>query len=156
MMSQRSKWELLQTIQPRHLKANKAGKHSILDECVAATGYQRNYAIRLLKHGPGPKRQHKKGRRKVYQGEVGQDLIQVWEICRRIYSKRLHPFLPEIVIVVERHDEMHLKPEVKSLLLQMSRATIDRSLQPERFEHRRRLSTIRPDSLLKQAIPVRT
>lgn len=156
MMSQRSKRELLQTIRPRYLKANKAGKQSILDEFVAATGYHRKYAIRLLKHGPGPKRQRKKGRRKVYQGEVVQALIQVWEICGRICSKRLHPFLPEIVTVLERHDEMHLKSEVKALLLQMSRSTIDRCLQPERFEHRRRLSTTKPGSLLKKAIPVRT
>jgi predicted transcriptional regulator len=156
MMSQRSKRELLHTIRPRYLKANKVGKTRILDEFVAATAYHRKYANRLLKKGPGPKSRKKKGRRKVYQGEVVQALMQVWEICGRICSKRLHPFLPEIVAVLERHDELQLSSETKALLLRMSRSTIDRCLQPARFEQRRGLSTTKPGSLLKKAIPVRT
>ena len=156
MMSQRSKRELLYKIRPRYLKANKVGKTRILDEFIAVTDYHRKYANRLLKNGPGPKGRKKKGRRKVYQGEVVQALIQVWEICGRICSKRLHPFLPEIVAVLERHDELHLSSETKGLLLRMSRSTIDRCLQPSRIEQRRGLSTTKPGSLLKKAIPVRT
>ena len=156
MMSQRSKRELLEAIRPRYLKANKPGKTKMLDEFIAATGYHRKYAIRLLKNGPGPKGRKKKGRRKVYRGEVVQALIQVWVICGRICSKRLHPFLPEIVTVLERHDELQISPETKALLLRMSRSTIDRCLQPARFEQRRGLSTTKPGSLLKKAIPVRT
>jgi hypothetical protein len=156
MMSQRSKRELLHVIRPRYLKANKAGKTRMLDEFIAVTKYHRKYANRLLKNGPEPKGRKKKGRRKVYQGEVVQVLIQIWEICGRICSKRLHPFLPEIVTVLERHDELQLSSETKALLLQMSRSTIDRCLQPARFEQRRGLSTTKPGSLLKKAIPVRT
>jgi hypothetical protein len=156
MMSQRSKRELLLAIQPRYLKTNKGGKTRILDEFVAATGYHRKHANRLLRNGPGPKNRKKKGRSKVYQGEVVQALVQVWEICGRICSKRLHPFLPEIVTVLERHNELQLRSETKALLLQMSRSTIDRCLQPVRFERRRGLSTTKPGSLLKKAIPVRT
>ena len=156
MMSQRSKRELLEAIRPRYLKANKARKKQILDEFVAATGYHRKYAIRMLRKGPLPKRLKKSGRRKVYQGEVIQALIQVWEICGRICSKRLHPFLPEMTAALERHNEIQLSPETKALLLRMSRSTIDRCLQPARFEHRRGLSTTKPGALLKKAIPVRT
>ena len=156
MMSQRSKRELLEAVRPRYLKANKAEKTRMLDDFVATTEYHRKYANRLLKNGPGPKVRKKKGRHKVYQGEVVQALIQVWEICGRICSKRLHPFLPEIVAVLERHNELQLSPETKALLLRMSRSTIDRCLQPVRFEQRRGLSTTKPGSLLKKAIPVRT
>lgn len=156
MMSQRSKRELLEAVRPRYLKANKAGKRGILDEFVAATGYHRKYAIRLLKNGPGPKGRKKKGRHKEYQGEVVQVLTHIWEICGRICSKRLHPFLPEMIAVLERHNEIQLSPETKALLLRMSRSTIDRCLQPARFEHRRGLSTTKPGALLKKAIPVRT
>jgi hypothetical protein len=52
MMSQRSKRELTEAIRPRYLKANKTKKEQILNEYVAATGYHRKYAIRLLGHGP--------------------------------------------------------------------------------------------------------
>ena len=156
MMSQRSKKELTEAIRGRYLKANKAKKQQMLDEFVAATGYHRKYAIRLLRHGPGPRAMKKKGRPKKYEGEVVDALIQVWEICGRICSKRLKPFLPEIIQVLERHNEIQLKPEVKTLLLEMSCATIDRRLQKERFESRRGISTTKPGTLLKKTIPVRT
>ena len=50
MMSQRSKRELVEAIHPRYLKTDRNGKEQILDEFVAATGYHRKYAIRILKH----------------------------------------------------------------------------------------------------------
>jgi hypothetical protein len=156
MMSQRSKCELAEAIRPRYLKANKTKKVQILNEFVAATGYHRKYAIRLLGHGPKPKGLKKAGRRKVYHGEVVQVLTKIWEICGGICSKRLKPFLPEMVQVLERHNELTLAPETKHLLLSMSRSTIDRCLKSARFEARRGLSTTKPGTLLKQAIPVRT
>jgi len=155
MMSQRSKCELVEAVWPRYLKANRAQKAQILTEFVAATGYHRKYAIRLLKHGPRPKGHKKNGRRKIYQGEVVSALEQIWEICGRICSKRLKPFLPEIVGVLERHQELCLSAETKTLLLGMSRATIDRCLKSARFEKRRGLSTTKPGTLLKNAITVR-
>ena len=60
MMSLGSKKELTEAIRNRYLKANKAEKGRILDEFVAATGYHRKYAIRLLKHGPKSKSLKKK------------------------------------------------------------------------------------------------
>lgn len=155
-MTNKGKRELLEALRPRYLKASKEGKAKLLDEFIAATGYHRKYAIRLLKHGPQPKGWHKPGRSKVYQGEVVQVLEQLWEIAGRICSKRLHPFLSELVTVLERQGELALAPQTKEQLLQMSRATIDRCLQPARFPERHGLSTTKPGSLLKSAIPVRT
>ncbi len=156
-MSQRSKREMIEAIHPRYLRANKAGKEQILNEFIATTGYHRKYAIRVLRHGPKPKGLKKPGRRKIYQGEVVNALEQIWEIYGRICSKRLHPFLPEGVQVLERCHELCLSPEIKQLLLSMSRATIDRCLRKARFTHPRHgLSTTKPGSLLKKAIPIRT
>lgn len=157
MMSQKSKRELIEAVRPRYLKANKAGKERILDEFVASTGYHRKYAIRVLKQGPKAKGLKKPGRQKEYQGEVVTALTCIWEICGRICSKRLKPYLPEIVIVLERHQELVLPAAVKAQLLKMSRATIDRCLKPARFEEKRQgLSTTKPGTLLKKAIPIRT
>jgi len=157
MMSQRSKREMIEAIRPRYLKANKAGKEQILDEFIATTGYHRKYAIRVLKHGSKPKGLKKPGRRKIYQGEVVNALEQIWEIYGRICSKRLHPFLTEGVQVLERCNELCLSPEIKHLLLSMSRATIDRCLKKARFTPPQHgLSTTKPGSLLKKAIPIRT
>jgi hypothetical protein len=156
MMSQRSKRELLETLRPRYLQASKADKQKILDEFTAATGYHRKYANRVLKHDrPRPTRKPK-GRTAIYRGEVVQVLAQIWEVYGCICSKRLQPFLPEGVKVLERCGELHLSVETKTLLLSMSRATIDRCLQPVRVKTRHGLSTTKPGSLLKQAIPIRT
>lgn len=157
MMSQRSKRELWEAIQPRYLKASKVEKQKILDEFTAATGYHRKYAIRILRHGY-PRRQHKrKGRTAIYRGEVVQALEVIWEIYGRICSKRLHPFLPEGIRILERCQELNITLEVKQLLLSMSRSTIDRCLKPVRFKDKLHgLSTTKPGTLLKKMIPVRT
>jgi len=157
MMSQRSKTELLEEVRPRYQHARKVEKQRILDEFVVTTGYHRKYAIRILRHGGHRKHSKKCGRKKVYQGEVVVALEQIWEVCGRICSKRLHPFLPEMIKVLERCGELHLAADVQALLLSMSRSTIDRCLvSARRREHRHGLSTTKPGTLLKKAIPVRT
>jgi hypothetical protein len=81
----------------------------------------------------------------------------VWEVCDGICSRRLHPFLPEMLDVLEQHQELVLTAETKALLLRMSRATMDRLLKPARARRPQRgLSTTKPGTLLKKAIPVRT
>jgi len=156
MMSRRSKKELIEAIQPRYLKASRKDKKQILDEFIAATGYHRKYAIRVLKHRPKLKGLKKPGRQKVYDAAVIQALTTIWEICGRICSKRLKPFIPEMITVLERHHELFLDEPIKAQLLKISRATIDRCLKSARFEHRKGLSTTKPGTLLKKAIPVRT
>jgi hypothetical protein len=156
MMSQRSKRELFEEIRPRYLKAKRSEKKTILDEFVAVTSYHRKYASRILKHGRPRQSGKKHGFHRIYHGEVLVALEQIWEVCGRICSKRLHPFLPEMVKVLERFGELQLSEQTKALLLQMSRSTIDRCLGPIRFTHPHGLSTTKPGSLLKKAIPVRT
>ncbi|HEY62509.1 MAG TPA: hypothetical protein G4N95_07650 [Anaerolineae bacterium] len=88
-MSQRSKRELAEAIQPRYLKGNKKEKGRILDEFVAVTGYHRKHANRVLNPGWKTKGFKSPGRKKVYQGEVVLALEKVWDIYGRICSKRL-------------------------------------------------------------------
>lgn len=124
---------------------------------MATTRYHRKYAIRILNSWQVIKKHPKKrGRRKIYEGEVVVVLEQIWEICGQICSKRLQPFLPEMVKVLERFGEIQLNAETRGLLLRMSRATIDRCLGPAREVHPHGLTTTKPGTLLKKAIPVRT
>jgi hypothetical protein len=159
MMSLKSKRELLEVVQPRYLKASKVEKQKMLDEFTSATGYHRKYAIRILKH----KRQdqnHPKRKPKTYKtiygGEVMRALEQIWEIYGHICSKRLQPFLPEAIKVLERCKEIELSEGTKELLLKISSASIDRCLRPVRVKSLHGLSTTKPGSLLKSQIPVRT
>lgn len=156
MMSQRSKKEVLERIRARYLKASKAEKQIILDELTATTGYNRKYAIRVLRHPRRSKGLKKAGRKRRYTGETIQILEQLWEMGGRLCSKRLYPFLPEWIRKLEECGEISLTHEVKAQLLSMSRSTIDRRLQPARIKEKRRgLSTTKPGTLLKRQIPVR-
>ena len=155
-MSKKSKDDLVKAIHPRYLQADKTEKGRILDEFVAATGCHRKHAIRRLRKGIPECRRERRGRKRIYTGDVVGHLARIWKICGRICGKRLQPFLPEMVAVLERHDELVIDAESKALLLQMSAATIDRLLARFRSQNRRGLSTTKPGTLLKDAIPVRT
>jgi hypothetical protein len=156
-MTKIGKRELLEAIRPRYLRASKTEKGRILDEFVTTTGYHRKYAIRLLRHGPPRRPTGRRRGQRIYTLAVIQALTEIWEVCGRICSRRLHPFLPEILQVLEQHHELVLPADTKALLLRMSRATVDRLLKPARARHPQRgLSTTKPGTLLKKAIPVRT
>jgi hypothetical protein len=157
MMSPKSKKELLEVLRPRYLKANKVDKQKMLDEFTAATGYHRKYAIRVLKNQVQKHLNKKtKGYKAIYRGEVVQALEQIWEIYGQICSKRLQPYLPEGIKVLERCQEIKLSEDTKDLLLKISSASIDRCLYPIRIKSPHGLSTTKPGSLLKKLIAVRT
>ena len=79
------------------------------------------------------------------------------ETSGHLCAKRLHPFLPQLVEALERHNEIHIAPEMKEKLLWMSISTIDRCLKHSRGQlaHRDHTTT-KPGTLLKNAIPNRT
>jgi len=155
-MSKKSKDELVKRTHPRYLQASRREKSRILDEFVAATGYHRKHATRVLGKGIPTSQRERRGRRRTYTGDAVRALAEIWRICGCICGRRLRPFIPEMVTVLERHHELLIAPETKALLLQMSVSTIDRRLAPFRQQHRRGLSTTKPGTLLKGAIPVRT
>ena len=160
MMSLKSKCELLlEVVRPRYLKAGKFEKQKILDEFTSATGYHRKHAIRVLKNQEQVQN-HLKGKTKTYKTIYGSEVVQALEQIREIYgqicSKRLRPFLPEAIRVLERCQEIELSKETKELLLKISSASIDRCLGPIRTKSPHGLSTTKPGSLLKNLIPVRT
>ncbi len=159
MMSLKSKRELLEVVRPRYLKANKLEKQKMLDEFTSATGYHRKHAIRVLKNQVQAQnwlKRKTKTYKTIYGGEVVQVLEQIWEIYGQICSKRLQPFLPEGIRVLERCQEIELSEETKALLLKISSASIDRCLRAVRIKLPHGLSTTKPGSLLKNLIPVRT
>lgn len=127
-------------------------KQKMLDEFASATVYHRKHAIRVLKN-QRQVQNHLKRKGKTYKaidsGEVVQVLEQIWKIYGHIFSKRLQPFLPEAIKVLERCKEIEISQEVKVLLLKISSAGIDRCLRPVRIKSPYGLSTAKLGSLLK-------
>jgi IS30 family transposase len=161
MMSISARRELLAQVAPRYRTAPATEKSLILDEFVHNTGYHRKYALALL-HGPPPdaeaQRKSRTRRRSCkYPAAIRAPLVTLWQAANSICAKRLVPFLPELITVLERHQELHLEPSIRALLLQISPATVDRLLRHERQVRKPRgLGTTKPGTLLKRQIPVRT
>jgi hypothetical protein len=154
-MSYRSKHELLWQIAPRYREASSALKTVILDEFVAATGYARKYAIRLLSQPMEPKLIIRRPRPPHYGPEVQQALHLAWTAANHICAKRLIPFLPTLVESLERHEHLQLGETCRDQLLSMSPATAARILRPARKQGVHGISTTRSGTLLKKQIPIR-
>jgi len=156
-MSFLAKRELLARVAPRYLTATSQQKSVILDEFIAATGYARKYAIRLLAH-PVPVALPLTRPRERCSGPAVQDaLVVAWIAANRICAKRLVPFLPEFVPTLERHGHLVLTDAVRVQLLALSPATADRILRPYRERDASHgITTTRRVLLIKQQVPVRT
>lgn len=156
-MTRGSILEYKEAVRWRYIGAGKKEKGRILDEFTQVTGLHRKAAIRLLRR-QGPRvRAGGRGRRPEYGDEVVEALRKVWEASDRLCSKRLKPFVAEMVAVMRRHGELAVSVQVEAALCRMSPATMDRRLRPwRRGGGRRPLSTTRPGSLLKSSIPIRT
>jgi hypothetical protein len=154
----------------QYRRASKGKKGQVLEQYVKATGYDRHYAAWLLRnHGkrvqfkPGvvlegtAARRPRPGRKREYGEEVLQALKKVWEMLDYISGKRLAPALREVVPRLVACRELRVKKSVQKKLLEMSPATIDRLLKPEREKHtlKGRAAT-KPGTLLKHQIPIRT
>jgi len=156
-MSFQAKRELLAQIAPRYREAGPHHKTVILNEFVAATGYARKYAIRLLSRPVVPPMVIKRPRQPRYGTTVQAALTVAWMAANAICAKRLVPFLPTLVPHLERHGHLHLTDEVRVALLTLSPATADRLLRAARTDHQLRgKTTTKPGTLLKRQIPIRT
>ncbi|GAI38922.1 unnamed protein product, partial [marine sediment metagenome] len=103
------------------------------------------------------KRKIKRKKKKIYDQDVLVALKEIWKISDYICSKRLAPFLSEIIPVLEKWGEIKLDAKVREKLFKISAATIDRLLSDTRKRYRiKGRSTTRPRTLLKKSIPIRT
>ncbi|MDI3542541.1 MAG: hypothetical protein PWP57_144 [Candidatus Atribacteria bacterium] len=155
-------------------KLSKKEKAERLDNLVAITGYNRDYASRLLSQSGrciyvkdvsgrsyrliGDARKNKKrSRKKKYDTEVFKVLKQIWAIMDYPCGKRLAPCMSWLIPKLEICGEIKIKGEVREKLLTISASTIDRLLKEEKkkIALRSRKST-KPGTLLKNQIEVRT
>jgi len=156
-MTRGSIQEYTEAVRGRYLRASKKEKGRILDEFTQVTGYHRKAASRLLHRGNQPRASKRRGRPRQYSTMVTEALRVAWEATDRLCSKRLCPFLPELVQVLRRHGEKTITAETEAQLCQMSPSTIDRLLHPwRRLGGRRPFTTTKPGSVLKSSIPIRT
>ena len=178
MLTMRDKNKLTAEVQNRYGKASKKKKTVILDEFTATTGYNRNYAARILRLKAGKvigyarmggkkikyvigkrkKKTKKKGKPRIYTHDVFLALKKIWVIFDFICSKRLAPFIKEAVRKLEKHGELDITNDVRQKLYKISPSSIDRLLKKEKdkFKLGKGKSGTKPGTLLKNQIPIRT
>ena len=172
MLTMRQKKAVTKELRDRYQRASKKEKTMMLNEFIRLTGYNRCYACQILKKkerllgylniaGKRIKyvadRKTKRKKKRFYDQEIFMVLKKIWIICDYICSKRLAPFLSEIIPVLEKHGEINLTTKVREKLFKISAATIDRMLAETRKRYRiKGRSSTRPGSLLKKSIPIRT
>ena len=128
-MTRRSILEYAQAIRVRYLRGSKKTKTMILNEFVAATGLHRKAAIRLLNRKSRPPGAKRSGRPRLYGTPVITALKMAWEAADRLCSRRLHPFLPEMLSILRRKGVITFTDNIFRQLCHMSPSTIDRLLR---------------------------
>jgi len=149
--------ELVAAIRERYERSNRADRSVILSEFVAITGYHRKHAIRLLASaGDRPITPARRAPRR-YDADVRAALIVLWEASDRICSKRLKPLVTVLLPALERHGRLAISTEIRTLLLAISPASMDRLLSEVRLiarGGRRRRAGF--SSAVRRTVPVRT
>jgi len=149
--------ELTAAISRRYRSADRKSKRLILDEFTKVTGYHRKHAIRVLTAQPATAMTPKpSAHQRIYREAVKEALIVLWEAADRICGKRLKALLPQLVEAMERYKHLQLEQEVRSQLLAMSAATIDRQLsavQEHAYGGRKQRTALHR---IRKMVPVRT
>ncbi len=128
-MSRKSTNEYIGIKRRAYACANREKRKQLLDEVCATIGYTRKYANRLLT-GNRVFREHK-GRGRKYGDAVVETLKCVWREAGC-------PCLPYFKVEIERWVEeyatqvAHIRPDIKSFLLEMSDRTMSRYLAGEK------------------------
>ncbi|MFS3137329.1 integrase catalytic domain-containing protein [Gluconacetobacter sacchari] len=146
--------EIVLTLKQRYLNSGRQERVSILDEFVAVSGFHRKHASRLLRGVRARSRPDRQNRR-VYDDATREALIMAWEASDRICSRRLKALLPVLLEAMERHGYATPTAGIRTKLLTMSAATIDRVLShgKARPGGRRRKTGV---PATRRSIPVRT
>ena len=124
-MTRASIQEYVEAVRGRYRRASKIEKGKILDEFTQVVGCHRKSAIRLLKGKRQSKGRRRRGGPRRYGSAVVDALKMAWEATDRLCSKRLQPFLPELLPVLRRHSETFISAEVEAQLCRMSPSTMD-------------------------------
>lgn len=152
-----SRTELADSLRRRYQSSSGKTKKLILREFIASTGYHPKYAVHLLNAEDTalPKRPQTRNRSNLYDDAARQALIVLWEASDRVCGKRLQPLLRILLPALERHGHLKLDEAIRTKVLTMSAATIDRLLRTPRDATRTK-KTRRVTPEIRRRVPVRT
>jgi hypothetical protein len=154
--------ENLKELRIKYLNGNRdTNNQQILSSLCLIHGYHRNSAVRLM-HGElrrvmldKPKKKRKPGIKcRYFDPGFKAALKAVWKETDYMSSKNLKKAMPVWLPAYEQAQGV-FREDIRSKLLAISAASIDRVLKPYKYLGRGRCGT-KPGSLLISEIPIRT
>ena len=104
-----TKKEVLKKIKEKYKQVHKKDKSSIINTVVELTGYDRKYVIHQLnKNYIQRNRKPRVVNNLKYTDHLKTQLIKIWYASNKICSKRLVPFLPEMIPTLESNKHLQL------------------------------------------------
>jgi hypothetical protein len=155
-MNIKERYAYINVLIKQYRRASKKDRSKILDELVKNTGYNRDFGALLLRTNAQLKKNRKRNKPSQYF-KIIELLKELWVVSNFLCAKRIQPFLPELLQVLEEKGELRVTGEQRGLLRKISSATVDRLLRPIRQQvFGKGKSATRPGTLLKHKIPVHT
>jgi hypothetical protein len=150
-MSETSTREYTEKMRGRYGRmTGKSARTRLIDEYVAVTGYERKYAIKILR---GTRRREGAGRRrgspKRYDEATDRSLRRLWLVMDQPCGKRMKDMLPLWL------DHSGEKPAMRKRLLAMGAATIDRHLAAAKVNGPKKRLPPRSDAAIKSLVEIR-
>jgi hypothetical protein len=154
-MSMRSRQEVVARLRGKYQRAGLAYRRKLVDELCSVCGYERKYAIKVLRgNRPGPRGRSRGGSQPQYGPCEASLAAGIWKLADYPCGKRLVAALSLwLPAYCERHPELSRK--VIGRVERASAATLDRLLAPQRVRLQRRRGGTKPGRLLRTQIPVR-
>ncbi|KAF0142136.1 MAG: hypothetical protein FD122_973 [Stygiobacter sp.] len=155
-MSNSAKKEYLQEIRKRYFISSRKEKSVILDEFSTVCGFNRKYAIRLIRKKDTIPYRRKGRHKKYYSIAILYFLKDLWVTTNLACSKRLKAAIPLWLPYYQADSKNRLSDSDRQLLLEISPRTIDRLLHRLKSKYKKLgLSTTKPGSLLKKQVPIK-
>jgi hypothetical protein len=177
-LDMKTRKKICRRICKRYQQSSKKDKAKILEEYGPLLGHNRDYLAHLLTNwgktrfalsgdksiklvAKPPRKGRLKapgsiitGRPEKYHKAFVEVLSNLWEFFDYHCGKLLAPILRGMITFLV--PEFGFSEEIRSLLLSVSPATIDRKLRKGKVRfHRKGINTTKPGSLLKSQIPIR-
>jgi transposase InsO family protein len=157
----------------RYRTGKRREKTVILNEFCQSTGYNRKYAISILRNAGKKQTRRINGRtvnviitaktrkKRLYTPYYGEDVrksvFAIWTFFHHVCGKRLVPMIRDNLDALFGDKKLNLPVEAKAKTAQISRSTVERILKKERSRNNvKGTCATKPGTLLKQQIPVRT
>lgn len=170
-LDMKTRKKLTEETAKRYCTAGKKQKSKMIDEFVANTGYNRKYAIHILKNTAKIKTTHfnnverksvqiiqKTRKKRIYEKYYGEDVkaevIHIWIFSMFLCAKRLVTFIRDNIDYLSQ--KFDYDKELKTKLSEISGATIGRLLKNEIPKYSvHGISATKPAENLNKLIPIR-